>query len=124
MLAAAQGKRGIIVPAENAAEAAVVDGIDVIGVKYLTEAVGFLTDEQTRLVAVQSAVPESPKNVLRLIATNAHVERTVWRPILVPTVLKTFQTGGDGVADEDEIDIALHLLDIGLDGRNTTLPGP
>jgi magnesium chelatase family protein len=45
MLTAAQGKRGIIVPAENAAEAAVVDGIDVIGVKYLTEAVGFLTDE-------------------------------------------------------------------------------
>jgi predicted ATPase with chaperone activity len=27
------------------AEAAVVEGIDVIGVKYLTEAVGFLTDE-------------------------------------------------------------------------------
>ena len=45
MLAAAQGKRGIIVPAENAAEAAVVEGVDVIGVKYLTEAVGFLTDE-------------------------------------------------------------------------------
>ena len=45
MLAASQGKRGIIVPSENAAEAAVVEGIDVIGVKYLTEAVGFLTDE-------------------------------------------------------------------------------
>ena len=45
MLAAAQGKRGIIVPADNAAEAAVVDGIEAIGVQYLTEAVGFLTDE-------------------------------------------------------------------------------
>ena len=45
MLAGAQGKRGIIVPAENAAEAAVVEGIDVIGVNYLAEAVGFLTDE-------------------------------------------------------------------------------
>ena len=45
MLAAAAGKRGVIVPAENAAEAAVVDGLDVIGVKFLTEAVGFLTDE-------------------------------------------------------------------------------
>jgi magnesium chelatase family protein len=36
---------GVIVPADNAAEAAVVDGIDVIGVRYLSEAVGFLTDE-------------------------------------------------------------------------------
>ncbi len=32
----------MIVPADNAAEAAVVSGIDVIAVKYLTEAVGFL----------------------------------------------------------------------------------
>ena len=45
MLAAAKGRRGIIVPADNAAEAAVVDGLDVIGVRYLAEAVGFLTDE-------------------------------------------------------------------------------
>ncbi len=45
MLAARMGKRGVIVPADNAPEAAVVDSIDVIGVKFLTEAVGFLTDE-------------------------------------------------------------------------------
>jgi len=45
MLAAAQGRRGLILPADNAAEAAVVDGIDVIGVRFLTDAVGFLTDE-------------------------------------------------------------------------------
>ena len=45
MLAAKQKKRGVIVPADNAAEAAVVDGIDVIGVRFLTEAVGFLTGE-------------------------------------------------------------------------------
>jgi len=45
MLAASQSKRGLILPAENAPEAAVVDGIDVIGVRFLTEAVGFLTDE-------------------------------------------------------------------------------
>ena len=44
MLAERMGKRGVIVPADNASEAAVVDGIDVIGVKYLTEAVGFLTE--------------------------------------------------------------------------------
>lgn len=45
MLAARLGKKGVIVPADNAPEAAVVDAIDVIGVKFLTEAVGFLTDE-------------------------------------------------------------------------------
>ena len=39
------GIRGIIVPADNAAEAAVVEGLDVIGVNFLSEAVGFLTDE-------------------------------------------------------------------------------
>jgi magnesium chelatase family protein len=37
--------RGIIVPADNAAEAAVVSGIDVIGVSDLAQAVGFLSDE-------------------------------------------------------------------------------
>jgi magnesium chelatase family protein len=37
--------RGVIVPADNAAEAAVVEGIDVIPVRFLSDAVGFLTDE-------------------------------------------------------------------------------
>ncbi len=45
MLAQQEGKTGIILPVDNAAEAAVVDGIEVIGVGCLTEAVGFLTDE-------------------------------------------------------------------------------
>ena len=45
MLAAAQGRKGVIVPTDNAAEAAVVDGIDVIPIGHLAEAVGFLTDE-------------------------------------------------------------------------------
>jgi magnesium chelatase family protein len=45
MCAAAQERRGIIVPADNAAEAAVVEDIDVIGVNFLSDAVGFLTDE-------------------------------------------------------------------------------
>jgi magnesium chelatase family protein len=45
ILAAQQGRHGVIVPADNAAEAAVVDGLEVIGVRFLTEAVGFLTDE-------------------------------------------------------------------------------
>ncbi|MHB8523527.1 MAG: YifB family Mg chelatase-like AAA ATPase, partial [Limisphaerales bacterium] len=40
--AQAEGKTGVIVPAENAAEAAVVDGLAVIPVGNLREAVGFL----------------------------------------------------------------------------------
>ncbi len=45
MLAAKQGLRGVILPAENASEAAVVEGLDIIGVKFLSEAVGFLNDQ-------------------------------------------------------------------------------
>jgi len=45
MLAARQGRRGLILPAANAAEAAVVGDVDVIGIGHLSEAVGFLTDE-------------------------------------------------------------------------------
>ncbi len=45
MLARRLEKRGLICPADNAAEAAVVDGVEVIGVSFLTEAVGFLTGE-------------------------------------------------------------------------------
>ena len=45
MLATGQGRRGVIIPADNAAEAAVVEGIEVIGVSFISDAVGFLTDE-------------------------------------------------------------------------------
>jgi len=45
MLAAGTKRRGLIVPAENAAEAAVVRDVEVIPVRFLTDAVGFLTDE-------------------------------------------------------------------------------
>ena len=39
------GLRGIVVPAENAKEAALVDGIEAIPVSTLTQAVGFLSEE-------------------------------------------------------------------------------
>ncbi len=45
MLARGSGRRGIIVPRDNAAEAAVVSDIEVIAVESLTEAVGFLTEQ-------------------------------------------------------------------------------
>jgi magnesium chelatase family protein len=40
-----QGKRGIFVPPENAAEAAVVSGLQVIPIQNLREAIGFLEGE-------------------------------------------------------------------------------
>jgi len=45
MLAREQKKAGVILPADNAAEAAVVPGIDVIPVGTLSEMVGFLNGE-------------------------------------------------------------------------------
>ncbi|MBN1846677.1 MAG: YifB family Mg chelatase-like AAA ATPase [Sedimentisphaerales bacterium] len=39
------GFRRVLVPHDNVREAAVVDGVDVIGLHSLTEAVGFLTDQ-------------------------------------------------------------------------------
>jgi magnesium chelatase family protein len=45
ILARDAGKKGVIVPRENAAEAAVVREIDAIGVSSLAEAVGYLTDQ-------------------------------------------------------------------------------
>ncbi len=45
LLAKKKGFRGVIVPQENAREAAVVDGIDVIAVTCLTDATGFITGQ-------------------------------------------------------------------------------
>lgn len=45
LCARAAGKTGVLVPADNAAEAAVVSGLDVIPVQNLREAVGFLEGE-------------------------------------------------------------------------------
>lgn len=44
-LAAARKARGVIVPAENAAEAAVVPGIEVLGVRTVAEVVGLMRGE-------------------------------------------------------------------------------
>jgi magnesium chelatase family protein len=45
MLARKKNFAGILVPRDNASEAAVVDGIDVIAIGSLTDAVGFLTEQ-------------------------------------------------------------------------------
>jgi magnesium chelatase family protein len=44
--AAQEGLRGVILPEENAREAAVVEGTEVIGVQSLTQVVAFLTGEE------------------------------------------------------------------------------
>ncbi len=45
LLARERGARGVVVPHDNANEAAVVEGLDVIAVGSLTDAVGFLTEQ-------------------------------------------------------------------------------
>ena len=77
MRARAQGKLGILVPPDNAAEAAVVAGLQVIPVQNLREAVSFLEGgiklsptkvdvaqifERTRNLPAYVALPESPPN--------------------------------------------------------------
>ncbi len=57
MLAREMGMRGMICPSENAAEAAVVEGVEVIGVGLLSEAVGFLSG-QCPLEAAQANLQE------------------------------------------------------------------
>jgi magnesium chelatase family protein len=42
-----EGKKGIILPESNASEAAVVEGIEIIPVNSLVEAVGFLNEEKS-----------------------------------------------------------------------------
>ena len=46
--AISEGRDGLLVPTANAAEAAVVEGLDVYPVGSLTEAVGFLTRQVER----------------------------------------------------------------------------
>ena len=57
MLAAAEGFKGIILPAENASQAAVVEGIDTIGVSTLRQAAAFLSGTE-RIEPVRRTVAE------------------------------------------------------------------
>jgi magnesium chelatase family protein len=46
MAAKSKGKRGILLPKENAEEAAVVQGIEVLGIEFLSEVVDFLNSRR------------------------------------------------------------------------------
>lgn len=61
-MAKARGARGVVVPKENAAEAAVVVGIEAIGVSTLAEVVGLLTGHL-------EAQPHAPVDVVGLLRT-------------------------------------------------------
>ncbi len=61
-LARRRGAQGVIVPADNAAEAAVVPGIEVLGVRTLAEVVGLLRGEL-------EPVPTPPTDIASLLAT-------------------------------------------------------
>jgi len=52
--------RNLILPAENASEASVVDGIKVFGVRHLAEVVALLTKPETFLPGRFDAVPADP----------------------------------------------------------------
>ncbi len=62
LAAVAEGRDGLLVPAENADEAAVVDGLAVYPIGSLAEAVGFLTgqlDLEPRAVDLEGDLPEA-----------------------------------------------------------------
>ncbi len=59
-MAARLGARGVVIPADNAAEAAVVGGIEVFGVRTLDEVVGLLTG----LLEVEPAPPANVDGML------------------------------------------------------------
>jgi magnesium chelatase family protein len=61
-----KGVRGLLVPAENAAEAAVVEGIDIIPVSSLSQAIGFYTGS--------IEIPPSPSNLETIFDTSAHYD--------------------------------------------------
>jgi len=61
-LAKARGAHGVIIPAENAAEAAVVPGVEVLGVRTLAEVVGLLNGQI-------EPTPQPPMDVDQMLRT-------------------------------------------------------
>ena len=77
-----QGLRGLLVPLPNAAEAAVVEGVDIIPVMRLEEAVAFLASKSQIapiVVDVQSLFEEGRRRALDLseVKGQAHVKRAL-----------------------------------------------
>jgi len=80
--ARADGKTGVLVPAENAAEAAVVDGLNVIPVQNLREAAQFLEGEiripPTKVDLAKLFAPElNEENDFSEVKGQEHVKRAL-----------------------------------------------
>lgn len=83
MLAKSLGKRGLIVPAESADEAALVEGIAVYPVASLDEAVRFLNSEKVikRVRAEQSSYIQKPPESQRLDFAEVKGQHAVRRAV-------------------------------------------
>lgn len=122
-LARQRGLIGVVVPAENAQEAAVVEGIDVIGAASLPEVVGILN-------GTLEAEPHPPVDVASLIAgSDAEVDfaevrgqEAVKRAIVVAAsgshnLLQNGPSGGSGyVVKVPEVDCPTLLMSANFRG--------
>jgi len=76
------GLRGVLLPAANAAEAAVVEGVDIIGVDTLTQVIEFLSGMQTIAptrtdIAALFAAPSSYAEDFSEVRGQTHVKRAL-----------------------------------------------